>query len=156
MYPLGRIGLNLKFDFHSGSPYTRIPAGGAYSSIYGFNAPPPVEAPMSSTLPWFYQLDGKLDKTFVIGPVKLNVYLWGINLLGLKSITAGFRQTGRPDTDGYLMSDAGQARIQNIEDTHGKEAAEAYEKWYYADLTNCGTWGWQTPRQIRFGLKIEL
>jgi outer membrane receptor protein involved in Fe transport len=156
MYPFGRIGLNLKFDFHSGSPYTRIPTGGAFSSVYGFNAPPPIEAPMSSNLPWFYQLDGKLDKTFVIGPVRLNVYLWAINLLGLKSIVDGFSQTGRPDTDGYLETDAGKERIQNIEDTYGKEFADYYVNWYNAVLTNCGTRGWQTPRQIRFGLKFEL
>ncbi len=156
VYPFGRWGLNLMFSFNSGSPYTRIPAGSAFSSVYGFNAPPPTESPMASSTPWFYQLDGKLDRTFVIGPVKLNAYLWGINFLGLKCVTGVFAQTGRPDTDGYLESEGGKERIQDIADNYGPEYAEYYQNWYNAVLTSCGTYGWQTPRQIRFGLKFEL
>jgi outer membrane receptor protein involved in Fe transport len=151
MHPLGNVGLNMKFDFHSGSPFTRIPIGDAYSDIYNYNAPPPVEAYNSSTLPWFYQLDAKLDKTFNVGPVKLNVYLWAINLLDLKSITNGYRQTGRPDTDGWLETDAGKEKKASM-----GEYGETWEKWYLAELTGCGTWGWQGPRQIRFGLKFEI
>ena len=150
-HPLGNIGLNLMFDFHSGSPYTRIPIGDNYSEVYGYNAPPPLEAPNSSNLPWFYQLNAKLDKTFNIGPVRLNVYLWAINVLGLQSIIDGWRQTGRPDTDGWLETDAGRAKIDDM----GEDAAD-YIKWYNAEISNCGSWGWQTPRQIRFGLKFEI
>lgn len=150
-HPLGNIGLNMKFDFHSGSPYTRIPTGDAYSQFYGYNAPPPLEAPNASALPWFYQLDAKLDKTFNIGPVRLNVYLWAINLLGLKSIINGYRQTGRPDTDGWLETDAGRDKIESMGDY-----AEDFTQWYTAMISNCGSWGWQTPRQIRFGLKFEI
>jgi outer membrane receptor protein involved in Fe transport len=150
-HPLGNIGLNMKFDFHSGSPYTRIPIGDAFSQLYGYNAPPPVEAYNSSTLPWYYQLDAKLDKTFNIGPVRLNVYLWAINLLDIKSITNGWRQTGRPETDGWLETDAGKAKIKSM-----GESGEDYVNWYNAWLTQCGTYGWQMPRQIRFGLKFEI
>ena len=92
----------------------------------------------------------------MLGPVKINVYLWAINVLGLKSITYGFRQTGHPDSDGYLETEGGKERIQNIKDAYGDEYAEYYINWYNAILTNAGTRGWQTPRQIRFGLKFEL
>jgi hypothetical protein len=150
--PLANIGLNLKFDFHSGSPYTAIPIGDAFSSVYGFNAPRPSEAPNQSTLPWFYQLDGKLDKTFQVGPVKLNVYIWAINVLGLKSIVGNeYRQTGRPDTDGWLQTDAGKAKYQAL-----GENGDNWANWYQAVLTNTGTRGWQAPRQIRMGLKFEI
>ena len=149
MRPLGNIGLNLLFEFHSGSPYTRIPSGSAFSEIYGFNAPAPLEAPYSSTLPWFYQLNGKLDKTFTIGPVRLNAYIWAINVLGTKSILANFRgQTGRPDSDGFLESELGK--------TYAKQRGEDWVNWYKAMLTDCGSYGWQEPRQIRFGLKLEI
>jgi outer membrane receptor protein involved in Fe transport len=150
-HPLGNIGLNLKFDFHSGSPFTRIGISDTYSQVYGYNAPPPVEPYHSSTLPWFYQLDAKLDKTFTIGPVKLNVYLWAINLLDMKTITNGFRQTGRPDTDGWLATNAGKDKLRAM-----GEYADDYENWYLARITNCGTFGWQAPRQIRFGVKFEI
>jgi len=84
-HPLGNIGLNLLFAFHSGSPFTRIPMGDAFSSLYGFNAPPPVEAPNSSRMPWFYQLDMKLEKAFNIGSLRMIAFLRGINILDLKS-----------------------------------------------------------------------
>ncbi len=155
-YPLGNVGLNLKFDFHSGSPYTRTPVGDAYSNVYGYGSSYPLESPNASTLPWFFQLDGKLDRTFLIGPLKLNLYLWAINLLGSKCIISGHSQTGRPDSDGWLQTSAGKERIQDIKDTYGPEYGEYYVNWYNAFLTQCGTWGYQAPRQIRFGLKLEI
>lgn len=152
MHPLENIGLNLMFQFHSGSPFTRIPLGDAFSNINGYNAPPPVEAPNSSRLPWVYPLDAKLEKSFTIGSMKLVAFLRGINILNLKSYDGVFRQTGRPDTDGWLNTNAGK----NMLETMG-EYKEDYINWYYASLNNCGATGrWQAPRQIRFGLRLEI
>lgn len=148
MRPFGNVGLNLKFDFNSGAAYTRIPTGDAYSEVYEFNAPPPLEAPNQSRLPWFYQLDGKLDKTYTLGPVRFNVYLWAINIMGSKSWLDAWRGTGRADTDGYLQTDAGRVKAA----TQGED----WVKWYGAVLTDCGTLYYQTPRQVRMGVKFEL
>jgi hypothetical protein len=149
--PLGNIGLNLKFDFNSGSPYTPIAIDGALSEFYGYNGEQPLAAPFTANLPWFYQLDAKLDKAFQVGPVRMDVYLWAINLIGTDLFTGGFRQTGRPDTDGWLETTAGKEQI-------AKRAAYAqdYVKWYQAIITSCGTNSIQTPRQIRLGVKFEL
>jgi outer membrane receptor protein involved in Fe transport len=152
VHPLENLGLNMLFNFHSGSPYTRIPLGDAFSSLQGFNAPPPVESPNSSRLPWVYQLDMKLEKTFTLGSLKMVAFLRGINVLNLKSYDGVFRQTGRPDTDGWLNTTAGKAYLEGM----GDYAAD-YEKWYYAILNSCGATGrWQAPREIRFGLRLEL
>ena len=35
MMPLANVGLNLRYDFHSGSPYTPISIGDAISEVYG-------------------------------------------------------------------------------------------------------------------------
>jgi outer membrane receptor protein involved in Fe transport len=149
--PLGNIGLNLKMDFSSGSPYTPIAINSALSQVYGYNAPQPLAAPYTANLPWFYQLDAKLDKSFQIGPVRMDVYLWAINLLGTDIFTDMFRMTGRPDTDGWLQTDAGKQAIAKRQ-----AYAQDYVRWYQAILTSCGTFGVQAPRQIRLGLKFEI
>ena len=146
--PLGNLGLNLLFTFHSGAPFTRIQSGSNFSEVYGYLAAQPIETPNASNLPWFYQLDAKLDKTFSIGLVDFNLYLWVLNLLNTKSVIAVFQQTGRPDSDGYLETEGGKNEIQYY--------GEDYKRWYQALLTNCGSFGWQVPRQVRLGLRFEL
>jgi hypothetical protein len=157
-YPFGNIGCNLMFNFHSGSPYTRINTGDSFSEVWRFNAPKPLEAYNASTLPWFYQLCGRLDKNFTVGPVRMTAYIWGINFLNIKGIVNGYRGTGRPDTDGWLATNAGKAALQSIKDQYPDhpEYVDNYVNWYNAILTYCGTFGWQQPREIRFGLKLEI
>ncbi len=149
VHPLGNVGLDLMARFYSGSPYTAIEIGDAFSQVFGYNQGTPLEALNGANMPWFYQLDAKLDKTLSVGPLKLNVYLWALNLLNTKSATDVWRQTGRPDSDGHLETADGKARAAKY--PYGEEE---YKKWYQAILTNCGTWGWQAPRRLRFGLKV--
>ena len=78
----------------------------------------------------------------------MNVYLWAINLLGTKSFNTAWLATGRPDSDGWLETNAGKQAV--------RERGPDYEKWYNAILTSCGTYGYQTPRQVRLGVKFEL
>ncbi|MCK5147104.1 TonB-dependent receptor [bacterium] len=152
MYPLGNIGANFKFDVSSGAPYTAIGIAGAYSSIYGFNAPTPLGAPNSSRLPWFMQLDAKITKSFTVGPLKMQAYLWALNLLNSKSITNFYQQTGRPDTDGWLLTDEGQTKLAEKTAAYGDD----WLNWYEAVQTNCGSFGWQAPRQVRFGVRFAI
>ena len=150
-YLFANLGLNLLFTFHSGAHFTRIKNGDGFSEVFGYYVAQPIETPNSSTLPWFYQVDTKFGKSFYIGPINFNLYVWVINLLNTKSVTAVFRQTGRPDTDGWLEADTGKSQAE--ESRYGKEE---YIRWYRALLTNCGTFGWQVPRQVRFGIKFEF
>lgn len=150
-YPLGNLGLNLLFTFHSGTPYTRIQSGDAFSQVFDYQAAQAVESPNASNLSWIYQLDAKLDKSFSIGMIDFNVYLWVINLLDTKSVTAVFRQTGRPDSDGFLAT----GKSKDLAAWYPDGEAE-WQRWYQALLTNCGTFGWQAPRQVRLGVKFEL
>ncbi len=150
-YPFSDLTLSLKFEFRNGKRYTRIPIGDAFTELYGYSYLPPHDSPNASRFPWFFQLDGKLDKAFCIGRVKFNIYLWVVNILGTKGIVDGFRQTGRPDTDGWLGTLSGQEKIAEM-----GEYAEEYIKWYNAILTGCGTFGYQQPRQVRLGVKFEL
>ena len=145
---LSRTGLNLSFNFHSGSPYTRVSAEYGSEGVFGIQHPMPLEGYNKSTLDWFYQLDLKLDKSFKLGPLNLNAYIWALNVLNTKSPTDGFRATGRPDDDGWLETEPG---IKWAE-TYGADGV----KWFNAIMTRCGSRYWQMPRVIRGGLKIEL
>ncbi len=150
-YPLANMGLNMLLTVHSGEPFTRIQIGEGFSQVYGYQNAFALESTNASNLPWFYQLDAKLDKTFPIGVVDFNVYLWIINVLNTKSITAVFGQTGRPDSDGFLETDYARKSAAEY-----PEAEAEWRRWYQALLTNCGTFGWQAPRQVRLGVKFEL
>ena len=148
MKPLSRLGLNTSFSFHSGSPFTRVDATYGSEAVFGIQHPEPLEAYNVSSLPWFYQLDLKLDKSFKIGPLDLNAYLWVINALDTKSVTNMWRATGRPDDDGWLETDQGRKWAE----THGEDGV----KWFKTIMTDTGTYGWQAPRIIRGGLKFNL
>ena len=113
----------------------------------------PLESWNQSSMPWVYQLNAQLDKTFSIGGLDLNVYLWAINLLNTKSATNVFRQTGTPGSDGHTETADGKQRAANYDAKYGEGE---YHRWYQALLTNSGTWGYQAPRQVRLGLKIML
>ena len=152
-YPLGNVGLSAMFYFHSGSPFTRVVRGDAFSEVFGYTMATPLESWNQSSMPWVYQLNTQLDKTFSIGGLDLNVYLWAINLLNTKSATNVFRQTGTPGSDGHTETADGKQRAENYDAKYGEGE---YQRWYQALLTNSGTWGYQAPRQVRLGLKIML
>jgi outer membrane receptor protein involved in Fe transport len=146
---LERIGLNLLFSFNSGHNYTRI----GYQ--YG-NTRIPTEEVNASTTPWEYMFDLRLDKSFRVGPVDLNVYIWVINLLNTKNVENVFLQTGTSDDDAYLATAQGQLNIE----TYGPYYAPFYRAilasgygWEAGDPLDRNLWG--TPRQIRLGIRVE-
>lgn len=142
---LSNFGFNLLFSFNSGFNYTRFE---------GFaNARVPLESLNSSVTPWNFQLDAKFDKSFSLGPLNLNVYIWVINLLDIQNIVGVFGTSGDPIDDGWLASPEGSARYQGYLLNHGQEAADTYKALYLASIYNSGNFG--TPRQIRLGLRLD-
>lgn len=142
---LENLGLNLLFTFNSGHNYTRIE---------GFdNARTPLEALNSSVTPWNFQLDAKLDKSFSLGGLNFNVYVWAINLLDIKNVVNVFGTSGDPEDDGFLASPAGTAVYESYKLRNGIEAAELYKQLYLASIYAFGNYG--TPRQIRLGIRLD-
>ncbi len=89
-----QMGVNLLAQFNSGTNFTRL----AFNSQANAGDPrfrTPVEEIGASTTPWFFQLDARLDKTFTLGPVDLNVYIYVINLLGMENATNVFPRRAR-------------------------------------------------------------
>lgn len=142
---LSNLGLNMLFSFNSGFSYTKWDG-------YG-NTRTPTEALNASTTPWNFELDLKLDKSFALGPLNTNVYLWVINVLDIKNVVGVFNQSGDPNDDGYLTSPDGVAYIKGITSQYGEEAAQKYKDLYTALNYNSGNFG--TPRQIRLGIRLN-
>lgn len=148
---LEQAGANLLFTFNSGSNYT------TYTG-YG-NTTPPTEILNSSTTPWNYQLDARFDKSFQVGGLNLNVYVWVVNLLNTKNIIAVFGQTGDAYDDGFLATEAGKTTYDNFKSNYGQKAADTYKQLYLASIYNgqndTRTQHFGTPRQIRLGVRLD-
>jgi len=147
---LEQLGLNLLLNFNSGHNFTRVVA---QQRINAGNQPGdprfrlPVEPIGSSTTPWFFELDARLDKSFTIGPMDLNVFVYVINLLGTKNATGAFFRTGDPADDGWFSTAGGrQDAIDN-----GQKYVDFYRAVALGD--NSGNYG--PPRQIRLGLRLD-
>ncbi len=147
--PLQRVGLNLLFTFSSGIRYTLSDPSTINGSqnFSGVNAPLAGEGMNSSTGPWIYQLDLKLDKTFSLFDLgEINVYLWIENVLNKKNVLAVYSGTGLPNNDGWFTTPKGQTWAAD----NGPGAVALYN-YLQNDPANYGT-----PRTIRLGVQFNL
>jgi outer membrane receptor protein involved in Fe transport len=142
---LENLGLNLLFTFNSGHNYTRFTGFG--------NSRQPLEALNSSVTPWNFQFDARIDKSFSLGPINFNVYLWVINLLDTKNVANVFGTSGDATDDGYLSSPEGSNIYKNLKLTKGEAAAELYKQLYLASIYDPDNFG--PPRQIRLGVRLD-
>ncbi|NQT63664.1 MAG: TonB-dependent receptor [Candidatus Marinimicrobia bacterium] len=99
-------GANLLFTFGSGRRYTPMAIN---SAVFPGTSDTPVAALNSGVMPWFYQMDLKLDKNFTVGPLKLNTYIWIKNLLDRANVRDVEDGTGEANNDGWLTTDYGKA-----------------------------------------------
>lgn len=144
---LENFGANFLFSFTSGFNFTRWDDESFGNRRY------PVEPLNNSTTPWTFQIDAKLDKTFFIGPLSANIYLWVINLLNTKNVVNVFNVSGDAADDGFLTSRQGIGQVEAIRSLYGDEKAQQYIDLYKALNYNAGNFG--TPRQIRLGVRLN-
>jgi hypothetical protein len=160
---LSRLGLNLLFTFNSGHPYT-LSTGGAGQQGVSTGAmiendartALALEPANSSTTPWVFNFDMRIDKTVNIGPMLANFYIYVQNVLNTKNVINVYKRTGNADDDGFLTN---PALSQNIIQNYGQGYVDLYrainllDGQAYKQVTGLDLWG--TPRQIRFGVKLE-
>jgi len=142
---LEQVGANLLLTFNSGSAYTQY---NGYA-----NATPPTEVLNSSTTPWNYQVDLRVDKSFQVSGLNLNVYVWITNLLNTKNVIGVFGQTGDAYNDGFLSTEVGASAVDNFRKNYGDRAADLYQQLYLASIYNADNFG--TPRQIKLGIRLD-
>jgi hypothetical protein len=156
---LEQLGASALISFNSGHPYTRG-VGGA--DLEGeARSRTPVEALNSSTTPWVFQVDLRVDKTFrLFDALNANLFIQVINLFDTKNVQNVFLRTGSTDDDGVLSNPSLGGALVN---TYGPRYADVYRAInidYYERYQNAI--GLLTvpffngpPRQIRFGVRLE-
>ena len=113
---LENTGLNVQAVAVSGRPYTRLQNSVPFSGT-GFTGDI-----NGARLPWNFNLDARLDRTFSFGGKKsknrilLNTYLRVTNVLNRKNVLGVYPVTGSPSDDGYIKSRFGQDRLRQIND----------------------------------------
>jgi outer membrane receptor protein involved in Fe transport len=141
---LQEAGLNVLMTFNGGTSFTRI-VDLTYNGDVRQRVP--IEAVGSSTTPWVFQIDARLDKAVHIGPLGVDFYVYVINLLNTQNAVTVFNTTGDPKDNGWLSSANGAIFAQS----QGQKYVDFYNS-YFGGL-NSGNFG--PPRQIRFGLRLD-
>ena len=146
---LADFGVNLLVFAASGRPYTaklrptRFGAAGTVGAVNG------------SRLPWRFNVDLRVDKTFRLNPkskkgVDLNVYVRATNLLNRLNILSVYGSTGSPTDDGYLAFADGLAALRQVEETGLNQQAylDSYS-WLVRNPNN-----FALPRRLFIGASI--
>jgi len=160
---LERLGLNILFTFNSGHPYTLSEGSagqqgvetGALIESDARNGIP-LEAVNASMTPWVFNVDLRLDKTVSLGPLSANFYIYTQNLLNTRNVLNVYRRSGNAWDDGYLSNPelSGSAVSK-----YGQGYVDLYRALnlemgqHYQNVVGQPLWG--TPRQIRFGVRLE-
>lgn len=148
---LALFGANLQMSAASGRPYTARQRSERFGGT-GF-----LGAINGSRLPWRFNLDLRLDKTFdlvsnVKNPLSLNVYLRVSNLLNQKNVIGVYSVTGSPYDDGYLATAEGQSVLRGVAE-QGRDQ-DAYLAAYSWALLNPGRL--TLPRRIYVGAAFQF
>jgi len=161
---LEQVGTNILFTFNSGHPFTRstgsigqqgASTGALVESDARFSVP--LEAINSSTTPWVFNFDARLYKGIEIGGINAEVYVYVQNLMNTKNVINVYRRSGNAYEDGFLSNPDLSASIVN---QLGPGYVELYRNInlvngrHYRTVTGNNLYG--TPRQIRFGMRLEL
>ena len=161
---LERLGVNVLFTFNSGHPFTLSTGGaGQQGPELGAliendaRASIPLEAIGASTTPWNTNIDLRLDKTVTIGPFDANFYIYVQNLVNTQNVLNVYRRSGNAFDDGYLNNPSlSGAAIAGNGPTYVEmyKAINLQNGAAYRRVTGNDLWG--SPRQIRFGVKLDM
>jgi len=164
---LSQLGFNLLFTFNSGHPYTHATGtGGQQGTDLGAilndgdaRTRFPVEPINNSVTPWVYQLDLRVDKSFSIGSVTVNVYAYVQNLLNTKNVVNVYYRTGNAYDDGWLSNPVASGNTVS-NPVYGPTYEQLYEVMNLQNNQNSfrqnGFTNFGAPRQLRVGAKLEL
>lgn len=176
---LEQLGANLLLTFQSGHPYTFSTGtfGQQDEQVGGQITDPrsrtPLEAINSSTTPWNFQLDLRIDKSVNLGRYRTNFYVYIQNLTNRRNVLNVFLRTGNAFNDGFLDDAELSGSVltgRNVQNPGW--GAAAYTALYQAINLNGNGFNFRAdgqgpeannglellgrPRQIRFGARIEL
>jgi len=149
-------GLNIVSTLGSGTPYSQQQQATGTQLIGGGGAPQLEGTPNGSRLPWQFNIDAQIDKSWDLKfgkgeekkTARLNAYLLINNLLNTMNIIDVYRYTGNPDDDGYLTSPIFEPAIEAQIDP------EAFRQMYALKMND--PFNFSVPRTIQLGLRLDF
>lgn len=163
---LERLGANLLFRFSSGHNFTLVggsigqrgPEEGGILASDDPRSRKPVESINTSTTPWTFQTDLRVDRGFTLFGVNAQVYMYIQNLFNRQNVINVYGRTGNAKDDGFLTNPELSEKI--VEANGGLEYQQLYEAINIANRQHYwfseGGDIYDEPRQLRFGLKFGL
>jgi outer membrane receptor protein involved in Fe transport len=142
------FGANILMRFGSGLRYT--PSKPRTAVFGGQLSDQPIAGLNSGVMPGTFNIDLRLDKTFVISGVSLGLFCVVKNVLNSQNVSAVYNYSGLPDNDGYLTTQAGQNWLNDW----AIGGPEAGQDLYTSRITSPSRWG--NPRQVQIGLRVDL
>jgi len=137
---LENTGVNLLVNMASGTPYTPTQSYDE-ATLAAVNIQP--VGPINSRYgPWTFRVDMKADRSFDVGGLNMDAYVWVLNLLNRKNPTVVYTSTGDPSDTGWLS---------NRSSTYTSAAARALY-----DLAQKNPNNFDIPRMVRFGLRTSF
>jgi len=164
---LENIGANLLIGFSSGHPFTNVDVKvGGQSDPYtaGIDYMDDTRDRMalepigSSTTPWQFTTDLRLDKSFKLGALDANVFVMVTNLFNRKNVVNVYEFTGNAEDDGFLTDPVRSGTT--IANNGGQDYIDMYTA---INLVN-GQAYWESiqrelygnPRQINLGVRLSF
>ena len=171
---LDGLDINLLYTFSSGHAYTYVfrPVGGQVSAydagvdyMFDTRSREALEAINSSTTPWNYNLDLRVDKTFNLAGYGLTVFARVRNLLDARNVLNVYQATGSADDDGFISDGVYSGGFVDLwgQDTDGDGVTD-YEEMYTAiNIDNdesyrvyTGEYLVSSPRQAFLGIELNF
>jgi len=160
------LGANLLFSFSSGHPFTFVyaPSGGqvdAYDAGVDYmqdtRSRQALEPIGSSTTPWSFTTDLKLDKSFYLAGVRLTAFTRIQNIFDRNNVLNVYQRTGSDTDDGFLSD---PQYSTGFVDQYGDNYVELYKAVNLdndeAYRTDAGVEIYSSPRQVWVGLSVAF
>jgi len=146
-----QFGMSALVSFNSGHPFTRGTGGADLEGDARDRIP--TEPLNSSSTPWVFQVDLRLDKSFALmEQLDATVYFSVINLLDTKNIQNVFLRTGTTNDDGYLRTQNYPAEYQAL---YKAINIDYYEQYQNAPFLGTVPFFYGPPRQVRLGIRLD-
>ncbi len=157
------LGAFVLLTFNSGHAYTKIkePASLGQASPYNIGVRAlldertrfPIEPLNSSSTPPVFNIDLFASKAFYMSSFTLEFYATILNALNTRNVINVYPSTGTEQDDGWLQSPTAALFREDQQYVDFYNAFNLQNRWHYDVATGNDIYG--SPRQIRFGLRLE-
>jgi outer membrane receptor protein involved in Fe transport len=142
---LENTGINLLYNVASGTPYTPTKV---YNEVTLAAVASEPSGPVNSRYgPWTSNLDLKATRSFLLGRLNMEAFVWALNVLDTRNPIAVYTSTGSTESTNWLNTEDGQAFAANTADKSGSQLYNIAE-----NNPNLYT----NPRLVRFGVRTNF